>query len=90
MAHKEEIALEARAREEDRLHSPSAARNKDAIRDVFVRTMPEAGHILEVGAGTGEHGVHIAAARPQLIWHPSDPDPDSRRSQAAWAAYLKP
>lgn len=79
-----EIALEARQNQEQRLFSPSAARNKDAIRDVFVRTMPKSGAVLEVGSGTGEHGLAIASVCPDLVWYAGDPDPTSRLSIAAW------
>lgn len=50
--------------------------------------MPKSGTIIEVGAGTGQHAVHIAAAAPGLIWRPGDPDPASRTSIAAWAEHL--
>ncbi len=83
-----EIALETRAVDADRLFSPSAARNRDVIRDAFLSAMPNAGRILEVGAGTGEHAVHIAAKLPKAAWRPGDPDADSRRSIAAWTAAL--
>ncbi len=83
-----EIALEARGSEEGRMFSPSAARNRDAIRDVFLRTMPSAGVIIEVGSGTGEHVAHLAAAAPGLFFRPGDPDPASRASIAAWTAHL--
>lgn len=69
---------------DDRLYSPSAARNRDIIRDTFLAHMPTTGHILEVGAGSGEHGVHIAAHAPDLTWHSGDPDPEARRSINAW------
>jgi cyclopropane fatty-acyl-phospholipid synthase-like methyltransferase len=83
-----EIALEERSREERRLFSPSAARNRDAIRDAFLKTMPVEGAVLEVGSGTGEHAVHIAAAAPALRWLPGDPDAASRASIAAWTEHL--
>lgn len=83
-----EIALEERGRAERRLFSPSAARNRDPIRDAFLKMMPRAGVILEVGSGTGEHAVHIAASAPGLIWRPGDPDAASRDSIAAWAEHL--
>jgi len=82
------VALEERAREDGRLFSPSAARNRDPIRDVFLKAMPRTGVILEIGAGTGEHAVHIAAALPSLRWRPGDPDAASRASIAAWTAHL--
>lgn len=81
---KREIALEARDAAGARLFSPSAARNRDAIRDAFLETMPSDGVVLEVGGGTGEHAIHIAAALPQLLWLTGDPDPASRASIAAW------
>lgn len=83
-----EIALEARASAEGRLFSPSAARNQGPIRDAFLRTMPSAGVIVEVGSGTGEHVAHLAAAAPGLFFRPGDPDPASRTSIAAWTAHL--
>lgn len=82
-----EIALEARASEEGRLFSPSAARNRDPICDVFLRTMPPAGVIIEVGSGTGEHVARLAAAAPGVFFRPGDPDPASRASIAAWTAH---
>ncbi len=81
---KHEIALEARETSGERLFSPSAARNRDPIRNVFLQTMPLEGTILEIGGGTGEHGVHIAASAPGLRWLTGDPDPASQRSIAAW------
>ncbi|MEO0695120.1 MAG: DUF938 domain-containing protein [Pseudomonadota bacterium] len=82
------IALEDRASEEDRLFSPSAARNRDVIWEAFIKLMPPTGTIWEVGSGTGEHCVHIASVAKGLNWWPSDPDPQSRRSIAAWARDL--
>jgi hypothetical protein len=83
-----EIALEARTQQQTRLFSPSAARNRDAIRDVFVAAMPDKGTIIEVGSGTGEHVAHLAAAAPALFFRPGDPDAASRASIAAWTAHL--
>ncbi len=86
---KKEIALEERAAAGARMSSPSAARNRDAIRDVFLHVMPRAGVIVEIGAGSGQHGVHIAAAAPDIQWRPGDPDAPSRASIAAWTRYFK-
>ena len=55
----------------------------------FLKTMPKAGKILEIGGGTGEHGVHLARALPGATWHTGDPDPSSRVSIAAWIAETK-
>jgi cyclopropane fatty-acyl-phospholipid synthase-like methyltransferase len=40
--------------------------------------------MLEIGAGTGEHAVHLAAALPDASWFTGDPDPTARASIAAW------
>ena len=78
------IALEARAEKEARLYSPSVERNREVIKDVFLKTMPTTGQVLEIASGTGEHGVHIARHAPALTWLPGDPDARSRASIAAW------
>ena len=44
-------------------------------------------HVLEIGSGTGQHSVYLAARLPQLIWQTSDV-PDNHAAIAAWhAAY---
>jgi SAM-dependent methyltransferase len=42
--------------------------------------------VLELGSGTGEHAILLAARFPGLEWQPSDPDPEARESVEAWAA----
>lgn len=83
---KKETALEDRGADGAKLFSPSAARNRDAIRDVFLRYLPERGAVLEIGSGTGEHAVYIAAALPGLRWIAGDPDAAARASIAAHIA----
>lgn len=81
------VALENRDRNGDGRHfSPSAARNSGPIREVLERVLPRSGTALEIGSGTGEHVVCFAKALPGLVWQPSDPDPASRASIAAWIA----
>ncbi len=65
-------------------HAPATARNREPIRDVLARELPERGLVLELASGTGEHAVFMAAAFPQLEWQPSDPDPVALVSIAAW------
>ncbi|MEM8987841.1 MAG: DUF938 domain-containing protein [Pseudomonadota bacterium] len=80
------IALEDRAHGEDaRLFSPSVGRNKDVIAETFAAHVGDGAHVLEIGSGTGEHGAHICKRLPGVRWRPSDPDPASRASIAAWA-----
>lgn len=70
-----------------RQFAPSTARNRDVIRDVFLEHMPGAGTIFEIASGTGEHGVYITRAAPDLTWAFTDFDADFRTSQAAWIAH---
>lgn len=81
------IALEKRAKEADaRLFSPSAGRNREPILDILKEALPAEAKILEIASGTGEHGAYACRAMPGWRWRPSDLDPESRASQAAWAA----
>ncbi|MEL6687133.1 MAG: DUF938 domain-containing protein [Pseudomonadota bacterium] len=80
------IALEDRAIEGAKLFSPSAGRNKAVISEWLADNLPMDGRVLEVGSGTGEHGAALGEQRPDVIWQYSDPDPQSRASQAAWAS----
>ncbi|CAH1745819.1 conserved protein of unknown function [Thauera humireducens] len=70
-----------------RQFSPSAARNRDPILAVLQRVLPDAGLVLELGSGTGEHAMHFARHLPALRWQPSDADPAAMRSIADWAAH---
>ncbi len=84
-------ALETRSGDGDaRRFSPSVARNRDAIGEVFRTHMPHAGTVLEIASGTGEHGAHIAPGLDQLNWWYSDIDDEGLASQAAWAAHFGP
>jgi SAM-dependent methyltransferase len=66
--------------------SPAAARNREPIREVLARHLPERGLVLEIASGTGEHAVHMAAAFPSLRWQPTDADPAALSSIEAWRA----
>lgn len=83
------LALEKRdARADGRRFSPSTGRNKDVVRAAFLELMPTEGQILEIASGTGEHGVHITAEAPGLMWTYSDIDLVSQASQAAWREHV--
>lgn len=82
------VALEQRGVGADqRMFSPSAARNVTPILAVLQRVLPSHGLVLEIGCGTGEHAAYFAEAMPQLTWRPSDPDPDARASTASWISF---
>ena len=82
------VALEQRSASADqRMFSPSAARNVGSILAILQRVLPSNGSVLEIGCGTGEHAVTFAEAMPHLTWRPSDPDPDARASTASWISF---
>jgi hypothetical protein len=62
------------------------ARNRDPILAVLREVLPSRGMVLEVASGTGEHGLHVATALPDLLWQPSDPDALARESIEAYRA----
>lgn len=65
-------------------HAPATGRNQDAIREVLARELPAAGTVLEIASGTGQHAVAFAQALPAITWQPTDPEPTSLASIAAW------
>ena len=71
---------------DSRLRAPAVARNRDLILDVLRRVLPSSGLVLEIASGSGEHAAHFAAALPDLVFQPSDPDPTARASIDAWSA----
>jgi SAM-dependent methyltransferase len=56
----------------DKPFAPSAARNRDAILDAIRGWLTDVDNVLELGAGSGQHAVHFAAALPHLRWQASD------------------
>src|ERR1700722_18350257 len=66
-----------------RLYRPHVARNREPIRDVFKRVLPQRGLVLEIASGSGEHAAYFAKELPSLMWQPSDPDPQALLSIAA-------
>ena len=70
-----------------RQYAPAAERNAGPILAVLGRHLPPAGAILEIGSGTGQHAIASAAAHPELMWQPSDPDPAMRASIASWTRH---
>jgi len=67
-----------------RQYAPATLRNRDFILSVLRDVLPTTGLILEIASGSGEHVVHFARNFPDLVFQPSDRDPDALRSVAAW------
>lgn len=56
----------------DKPYSQSCDENKAPILAVIGPLFREVHRVLELGSGTGQHGVHFAAALPHLTWQTSD------------------
>jgi hypothetical protein len=70
---------------EAKRHAPATARNRDVLVDALKTVLPNAGTVLEIASGTGEHVVHFARHFPKLVWQPSDADALGLASIAAWS-----
>ncbi len=75
------VHLESRAQEGQKLISPSAQRNSEAIGHILQDIIPQNAHVLEIASGTGQHGAHMCSLRPDIMWQMSDIDELSLVSQ---------
>lgn len=71
-----------------RREAPAAQRNRQPILEALLPRLPQAGLVLEIACGSGEHVVHFAAALPGLVFQPSDPDAGARASTDDWVRTL--
>lgn len=53
-------------------YAPAAEQNRAPILAQLREQFLAHGRVLEIGAGTGQHAAHFAAALPHLDWYPSD------------------
>jgi SAM-dependent methyltransferase len=68
-----------------RLDAPAFHRNHEAIWSAIAEFLTrQAGDILEIGSGTGQHAVTFARRTPRLTWWPSDIFPSHVVSIEAW------
>ena len=72
-----------------RLFFPATQKNKTFIGDVLSNIPFEKGIILEIGSGSGEHGVEFQKRFPEIIWQTSDPKLEHRNSIISWIEYEK-
>ena len=73
---------------DNRLFFPATQRNRECIGDVL-STIIKKGSVLEIGSGSGEHGVVFQKRFPEIIWQTSDPELVHRKSISSWIEYEK-
>ena len=67
-----------------RLFFPATQRNKKYIGDVLSKILLPKGSILEIGSGSGEHGIEFQKRFPEIIWQTSDLKLEYRKSISSW------
>ncbi len=71
---------------DNRLFFSATQRNRDCIGDVLSKIIKK-GSILEIGSGSGEHGVVFQKRFPEIIWQTSDLKLVNRKSISSWIDY---
>ena len=72
-----------------RMFHPHVERNREPILAVLKRLLPRRALVLELASGSGQHAAYFAKALPGVSWLPSDIDPKSLASIAAFRAEAK-
>ena len=67
-----------------RLFFPATQRNKKYIGDVLSKILLTKSYILEIGSGSGEHGIEFQKRFAEIIWQTSDPEMEYRKSISSW------
>lgn len=69
--------------QKDKPFSQACENNKAPILEKLAELFKQAGTILEIGSGTGQHAVHFARHLPHLVWQPTD-HPQNAQLARAW------
>ena len=69
---------------DNRLFFPATERNRECIGEVLSTILLTRGFILEIGSGSGEHGVEFQKCFPEITWQSSDPEIIHRNSISSW------
>ena len=67
-----------------RQYAPATLRNRQPILEVLQQILPDAGTVLEIASGTGEHAAFFASNLEHLRWLPTEQDASRRESIQAW------
>ena len=71
---------------DNRLFFSATQRNRDCIGDELSKIIKK-GAVLEIGSGSGEHGVVFQKRFPEIIWQTSDPNSLYRKSIISWIEF---
>ena len=69
---------------DSKLFFSATQRNKKYIGDVLSSILLTKGSVLEIGSGSGEHGIEFQKRFPEIIWQTSDPELEHRKSIISW------
>ncbi|MHB1092745.1 DUF938 domain-containing protein [Thiobacillus sp.] len=72
----------------DKPFSESCEQNREPILAVLRECFADRSHVLEIGSGTGQHGVYFGAELPHLRWQTADVSPHHAGIQL-WLADAK-
>jgi SAM-dependent methyltransferase len=79
-----------RIESDGRLDAAAFHRNHEAIWGALAPFLTgQAGDVVEVGSGTGQHVVHFAGRTPDITWWPSDLNEAHLKSIEAWRAHAQ-
>lgn len=67
-----------------RQYAPATQRNREPILEILTKVLLPGSNVLEIASGTGEHAVFFASQLKSCHWTPSDINPTSWESIAAW------
>jgi len=67
-----------------RLFSTSVGRNRKIIAEAFLDNAPGQASVLEIGSGTGQHGVYITELAPDMTWTFTDYNAEALPGISAW------
>ena len=70
-----------------RLFFSATQRNREFIGVVLSKIIKKNGLILEIGSGSGEHGVVFQKRFPEIVWQTSDPELMHRKSIVSWMEF---
>jgi len=73
--------------EDFRRFSPSVGRNRKVVAEAFLDNVCDTASVLEIGSGSGEHGVYITEQSPEKKWTFTDYNTDAFLGISAWIAH---